>query len=109
MFSVQELSTAVQQGCNITHFVWNSGTYNMVEFQEEMKYGRSSGIELGGVNFMKLAEAFDAKGFRVNHPDELESVMDEALRHTGVSLVDIPIDYSRAPELMKKLIPGSVG
>lgn len=39
MFSSQELSTAVQQGCNITHFVWNDEAYNMVQFQEEMKYG----------------------------------------------------------------------
>ena len=37
MFSSQELSTAVQQGCNITHFIWNDEAYNMVEFQEEMK------------------------------------------------------------------------
>ena len=36
MFSSQELSTAVQQGCNITHFIWNDEAYNMVEFQEEM-------------------------------------------------------------------------
>jgi acetolactate synthase-1/2/3 large subunit len=30
MFSSQELSTAVQQGCNITHFIWNDEHYNMV-------------------------------------------------------------------------------
>lgn len=27
MFSSQELSTAVQQGCNITHFIWNGKLY----------------------------------------------------------------------------------
>lgn len=27
MFSSQELSTAVQQGCNITHFIWNGKFY----------------------------------------------------------------------------------
>lgn len=52
MFSAQELSTAVQQRCNITHFIWNDEAFNMVEFQEEMKYGRSSGIALGGVDFV---------------------------------------------------------
>ena len=35
MFSSMEMSTAVQQKCNITHFIWNDSAYNMVEFQEE--------------------------------------------------------------------------
>lgn len=109
MFSSQELSTAVQQGCDITHFVWNSHTYNMVEFQEEMKYGRSSGIELGGVDFAKYAEAFGAKGFRVDDASQLETVMDEALRHKGFALVDVQIDYSHAKDLADRLIEDSLG
>ena len=105
MFSSQEMSTAVQQGCNITHFIWNDEAYNMVEFQEEMKYGRSSGVKLGGVDFVKFAESFGAKGFRINDSSEMESVMQEALSHEGVSLVDVAIDYSRNQELAHNLIP----
>lgn len=108
MFSVQELSTAVQQGCNITHFIWNDEAFNMVEFQEEMRYGRSSGISLGGVDFVKLAESFGGKGFRINDSAEIEKVMDEALAHKGVSLVDVKIDYSHARDLASNLIQDSV-
>lgn len=108
MFSSQELSTAVQQGCNITHFVWNSASYNMVEFQEEMKYGRSSGINLGGVDFAKFAEAFGAKGFRIDDASQVESVMDAALSHQGVALVDVKIDYTHAIDLAGDLIKDSV-
>jgi catabolic acetolactate synthase len=107
MFSSQELSTAVLQGCNITHFIWNDGHYNMVEFQEVLKYGRSSGIALGGVDFVKFAEAFDAKGFRVEKAQDLESVMKEALAYKGVSIVDIKIDYSHNIELAQNIIPES--
>ena len=109
MFSSQELSTAVQQGCNITHFIWNDHAFNMVEFQEEMKYGRSSGIQLGGVDFAKYAEAFGAKGFRMNDANEIEAVMEAALAHKGVSLVDVRIDYSQAKGLADGLIKDSVG
>lgn len=105
MFSSQEMSTAVLQGCNITHFIWNDEAYNMVEFQEEIKYGRSSGIKLGGVDFVKFAAAFGAKGFRIHDSSEVESVMKEALAHTGVSLVDVKIDYSDVGELARQLIP----
>jgi catabolic acetolactate synthase len=109
MFSAQELSTAVQQRCNITHFIWNDEAFNMVEFQEEMKYGRSSGIALGGVDFVKLAEAFGAKGFRVHDASELEGVMEEALAYEGVALVDVRIDYSQAKDLAGNLLQDSVG
>jgi len=100
MFSSQELSTAVQQGCNITHFIWNDGGYNMVEFQEEMAYGRSSGVKLGGVDFVKFAEAFGAKGMRVSDATELEGVMKAALAYKGVVIVDVNIDYSKNQEFL---------
>ena len=109
MFSVQELSTAVQQGCNITHFIWNDEAYNMVEFQEEMKYGRSSGIKLGGVDFVQLAESFGGKGWRIGSDGEVGRVMEEALAFEGVSLVDVRIDYSHARDLAGNLIKDSIG
>lgn len=109
MFSSQELSTAVQQGCNITHFIWNDEAYNMVEFQEEMKYGRSSGIKLGGIDFVKYAEAFGGKGFRISDCSQIEDVMEQALAHKGLSLVDVRIDYSHVKDLAGHLIEDSVG
>ncbi|KAK0270825.1 hypothetical protein LTR35_013877 [Friedmanniomyces endolithicus] len=109
MFSSQELATAVQQGCNITHFVWNDEAFNMVEFQEEMKYGRSSGIGLGGVDFVKLVEAFGGRGFEMRSSGEVGEVMEEALAHKGVSLVNVRIDYSQVKELAGGLIQDSVG
>jgi thiamine pyrophosphate-dependent acetolactate synthase large subunit-like protein len=104
MFSSQELSTAVQQKCDITHFVWNDQAFNMVEFQEVMKYGRSSGVELGGVDFVKFAEAFGAKGFRISDSSEIEKVIEEALAYKGVSIVDVTIDYSGNADLAANLV-----
>jgi acetolactate synthase-1/2/3 large subunit len=101
LFSGQELATAVQQGCNITHFIWNDGKYNMVEIQEVAKYGRSSGVDLGGVDFVKYAQAFGAKGMRVSHWEEMEGVMREALDYVGVCVVDVDIDYSDNHLLLK--------
>ncbi|KXH66135.1 acetolactate synthase [Colletotrichum salicis] len=108
LYSGQELVTAVKQGCNITHFVWNDGKYNMVEFQEVDKYGRSSGVDLGGVDFVKYAEAFGARGLRVSRSSELEAVMKEALSYQGVCIVDVEIDYSHNHELMKNIIQDNI-
>lgn len=56
------------------------------------------------MDFVKYAEAFGAKGFRVNKATELEKVMREAIAHVGVSIVDVPIDYSDVSELMSNVI-----
>lgn len=108
MFSAQELATAVQQKCQIAHFVWNDGHYNMVEFQEVDKYGRSAGIEIGGVDFVKLAETFGAKGLRVSSAGDMERVMKEALGYDGVCIVDVEIDYRRNHDLMRNVIADSI-
>jgi len=108
MFTSMELSTAVQEGCDITHFIWNDEQYNMVAFQEEAKYGRASGVTLGGVDFVKFAEAFGAKGFRVQKAGDLESVMKEALAYRGVSIVEVMIDYSSNSELMANVLKSGV-
>jgi acetolactate synthase-1/2/3 large subunit len=80
----------------------------MVEFQEAKKYGRSAGVNLGGMDFVKFAEASGAKGFRVDSPSDLESVMKEALEYDGVCLVDVNIDYSQNLALMEQVDLGII-
>lgn len=47
LFSAMELETAVRLKSPIVHVVWNDSSYNMVAFQQEMKYGRDSAVHLG--------------------------------------------------------------
>ena len=59
---------------------------------------------LGGVDFVKFAEAFGATAFRVSHSMDLEAVVKVALTVDGVSIVDIHIDYSYSIDLMRNVI-----
>ncbi|MEK6247748.1 MAG: acetolactate synthase AlsS, partial [Planctomycetales bacterium] len=47
LFSAMELETAVREKCHFVHFVWRDGSYNMVAAQEQIKYGRTSGVNFG--------------------------------------------------------------
>lgn len=105
LFSAQELETAVRRNLNIVHLIWNDGRYNMVEFQEEMKYGRASGVDFGPVDFVKYAEAFGATGLRVEHSGELEEVLAKAFATEGPVIVDIPIDYKDNKKLGETMLP----
>lgn len=105
LFSAQELETAVRLKQKIIHLIWNDGSYNMVEFQEEMKYDRSSGVHFGPVDFVKYAEAFGAKGLRATSNTELEAAIQEGLATDGPVVIDIPIDYTDNKELGKTILP----
>lgn len=105
LFSAQELETAVRLKQNIVHLIWNDGTYDMVKFQEEMKYGEDAAVHFGSVDFVKYAESFGATGLRVNQPADLEKVLDQAFATDGPVVVDIPIDYSDNKALGKTMLP----
>lgn len=107
-FSAMELETAVRLHLNTVHIVWNDNAhYDMVKFQEEMKYnGASAGVDFGNIDLVKYAESFGAKGLRVTTPDQLDAVLDEAFSTQGPVVVDIPVDYSHNYELGSQLIQG---
>lgn len=107
LFSAQELETAVRLHLPIVHIIWNDGKYNMVEFQEEMKYGRSSGVDFGPVDFVKYAESFGAKGYRVDSKDSFEETLKQALidAENGPVLIDVPIDYKDNVTLGETILP----
>lgn len=105
LFSSQDLETAVRKNLNIIQLIWNDGKYNMVEFQEEMKYERSSGVDFGSVDFVKYAESFGAKGLRVTNQEELEAAIKEGYETDGPVLIDIPVNYKDNIKLSTNMLP----
>ena len=105
LFSGQELETAVRKKLNIIQLIWNDGRYNMVEFQEQMKYNRASGVDFGDVDFVKYAEAFGAKGIRVNDQQSLAEAIKIGYETEGPVLIDIPVNYEDNIKLSTNMLP----
>ena len=103
LFSVQELETAKRLGVSFTHVIMRDNSYNMVAFQEQLKYGRTSGIQLGDYDTVALAEAFGAKGHKVTTLEEFSTVFTDSLNEPGVSIIDLWVDYSKAADIAKDL------
>jgi acetolactate synthase-1/2/3 large subunit len=76
----------------------------MVRFQEILKYGQDAGVKVGPIDYVKYAESFGAKGLRVDSPDQLGTIIDEAFATPGPVVVDIPIDYSHNADLGNTLL-----
>jgi acetolactate synthase-1/2/3 large subunit len=106
LFSAMELETAVREKLHFIHFVWCDGAYNMVEEQQQLKYGRTSAVHFGAVDIVKYAESFGAHGFLLNHPDEFIPVLNKAMQLEGPVLIQINMDYSDNHQLFQTLHPG---
>ncbi|HEU4833569.1 MAG TPA: biosynthetic-type acetolactate synthase large subunit, partial [Pyrinomonadaceae bacterium] len=89
----QELATAVQYDLPVKILIMNNGYLGMVRQWQEMFYDRTySEVDISvAPDFVKLGEAYGAKGFRVKRPAELREVMEAALSHKGVVVVDVVV------------------
>jgi acetolactate synthase-1/2/3 large subunit len=103
LYSSQELETATRLGLSFTHIVFRDNSYDMVGFQEALKYGRKSGIQLGDYDIVSYAAAFGANGYRVTSLDEFSATLRQALAEDGPSLIDVPVDYSHNVDLAEEL------
>jgi acetolactate synthase I/II/III large subunit len=104
-FSSVELETAVRLGCNLVHVIWRDGSYNMVGFQEEMKYGRRSGTDFGPIDTVRFAEATGARGFAVERADDFLPVLRKAMEMPGPVLIDVAVDYTHNKALGEQVLP----
>jgi acetolactate synthase-1/2/3 large subunit len=106
LFSAQELETATRLGLNFTHVIMRDNTYDMVAFQQVLKYGRTSGVQLGDYDVAQYAGAFGAKGIRVTSIEEFDDALKRSLTEAGVTIIDVPVDYRRNTELFAELHEG---
>ncbi|HEX6730876.1 MAG TPA: biosynthetic-type acetolactate synthase large subunit [Pyrinomonadaceae bacterium] len=89
----QELATAIQYGLPIKVLIMNNGYLGMVRQWQEMFYDRTySEVDVSvAPDFVKLAEAYGAAGFRARTPDELRDVLRAAIDHDGVAVIDVVV------------------
>jgi acetolactate synthase-1/2/3 large subunit len=94
LMTIQELSVAVREELDITVAVLNNEYIGMVrQWQDAFFEGRRMAAEYNWCpEFDKLAEAFGARGFRVDGYDEVADAIEEALAYDGPSVVDFHID-----------------
>jgi acetolactate synthase I/II/III large subunit len=89
----QELATAIQYDVPVKVVIMNNGYLGMVRQWQEMFYDRTySEVDISvAPDFVKLAEAYGAAGFRAGRPDELADALAAGLNHKGVAVIDISV------------------
>ena len=108
LFSANELETAVRLNSHLVHMIWIDGHYDMVGTQERLKYGRTSGVDFGPVDYTKYAEAFGATAFQIDSPDQIAPTLKKAFDTPGPVLVGVHVDYRDNARLFEDVHEGSI-
>ncbi len=102
--NIQELATAVQYRLPVKVVILNNGSLGMVrQWQELFFQGKYSQTCLPQVpDFVRLAEAYGANGFRATKPGEVTGVLRKGFDAAGPAIIDIVTDPD---EMVYPMVP----
>ena len=104
----QELATAVSYELPIKIIILNNGYLGMVRQWQELFYDRNycSTCMHHNPDFVLLAQAYGAEGFRVEKSDDLDPVLRQALASKKTTIVDVVVEQE---ENVYPMVPAGVG
>ena len=103
MMNSQEIETALRIGVAVVILVWNDSKYGLIKWHQDRRFGRETQIEFNNPDFVKYAESFGARGYRVETASQLLPTLQQAIADDTVVLIDCPVDYSENMKLTEKL------
>ncbi len=92
--NIQEMTTAVSNKLPVKIAILNNSYLGMVRQWQELFYDRNycaTCLE-GSPDFVKLAEAYGAVGFRATRPDEVEPIIKKALEIDKPVIMDFVVE-----------------
>ena len=94
LMNMQEMGTAVQFRLPVKQFILNNERLGMVRQWQELLHGErySHSWSEALPDFVKLAEAFGAKGIYCDNPDDLDDAIMEMINHDGPVIFDCLVE-----------------
>ena len=94
MMNSQEMETAVRLGLDLVVLILDDSAYGMIRWKQAADGFPDYGLTFGNPDFVKYAESYGARGWRVTATDDLVPTLEQAFTAGGVHVVAVPIDYS---------------
>lgn len=103
MMNSQEIETALRLGTAIVILIWNDSKYGLIRWHQLRRFGRESHIDFTNPDFVRYAESFGAKGYRITAADDLTPTLRRAIEDDTVVVIDCPVDYEENIKLTQKM------
>ena len=94
LMNMQEMGTAIQYKLPVKQFILNNERLGMVRQWQELLHGQnySQSYSESLPDFVKLAEAFGAKGILCTDPSDLDGAITEMLNYNGPVILDCRVE-----------------
>lgn len=103
MMNVQDLETAVRLKLPVVILIWRDDALGVIKWNQERHFKQSFGVNFFNPDFVKLAESFGARGYRVSQAEELRPILEGAFKSPVPVIIDCPVDYSENLKLSSNL------
>ncbi len=91
--NIQELATCVEYNIPVINIIINNGYLGMVrQWQEKLYHKHYSETKISGPDFVKVAEAYGARGFRVTKEEEIIPVLQQAVECKQPVFIDFVVE-----------------
>lgn len=94
MMNSQELETAVRLKLNTVILILNDNAFGFIKWKQEAHGFKDFALDYGNPDFVKYAESYGAKGYKVKKADDLLKMLEKAFTEKGPVVIECPIDYS---------------
>jgi benzoylformate decarboxylase len=93
MYSFQALWTAAQRKLPVTVIVLNNAGYGaMRSFSQVMQVRDVPGLELPGIDFVRLAQGLGCETLRVDKAAQLEAALRKSFSAAGTNMIEVIVD-----------------
>ena len=97
-FTIAEFESAARQGLNFVVVLADDEAWGITVTGHVNRYGQAISSELGPINYTQMAEAFGARGVRVERAEEIAPAIREGFNAPGPTLIHVPIGQSNPAE-----------
>jgi len=103
LMNAQELETALRERIPFTVLIWVDDSYGLIKWKMDLELGHHSSVDFYNPDFVRYAESFGAKGYRIKESGQLLPTLRNALSDDTVSVIACPVDYSENIRLTNTL------
>ena len=99
-FTVAEFETAARQHLPFVAILADDQAWGISLTGHRQKYGKGISSELGPIRFDKMAEAFGARGVRIETPEQIVPAIQEGFSASVPTLIHVPVVRANPAEHM---------
>ncbi|MFQ5621034.1 MAG: acetolactate synthase large subunit [Candidatus Nanoarchaeia archaeon] len=103
-----DFETAVRLKLNVVVLIVNDNGYGFIKWKQQNHGFKNFALDYTNPDFVKYAESFGAKGYKINKTEELIPTLKKAFKQSGPVIIDLPIDYSENKKVWSEELGGMV-